>query len=152
MKERRDGEREGRCPPSVPWRGCSQLLICRNFSRWDGSKQYGRHYSTCKDGALLLLFTPVHVCSDLLQRGEAGWRNLRHTSRGSFVPQSPPTDLSNHLQSVLYFKGGFFKHRDICIEMFYSELLLIECSEAEPGEGTGKLLQRHKGDGSRVWH
>lgn len=25
--------------------------------------------------------------------------------------------------------------------MFYSELLLIECSEAELGEGAGKLLQ-----------
>lgn len=74
-------------------------------------------------------------------------KSLRHTGRGPFVPQSPPTDLSNHLQSVLYFKGGFFKHRDICIEMFYSELLLIECSEAEPGEGAGKLLQRHKGIG-----
>lgn len=28
--------------------------------------------------------------------------------------------------------------------MFYSELLLIECSEAELGEGTGKLLQWHR--------
>lgn len=74
----------------------------------------------------------------------------RHTSRALFVPLSPSTDLSSHLQSVLYFKGGFFKkktkHRDICIEMFYSELLLMECSEAEPGEGAGKLLQRHSGE------
>lgn len=31
--------------------------------------------------------------------------------------------------------------------MFYSELLLMECSEAEPGEGAGKLLQRHRGKG-----
>jgi len=31
--------------------------------------------------------------------------------------------------------------------MFYSELLLIECSEAEPGEGAWKLLQRHRGIG-----
>ena len=61
----------------------------------------------------------------------------------------PPADLSHHLHSVLYFKGGFFKHRDICIEMFYSELLLIVCSEAEPGEGAGKLLQRHTGIGRR---
>ncbi len=93
--------------------------------------------------------------SDLLRGGEAGWTNLcflRHTSRGPFVPLSPSADLSNHLQSVLYFKGGFFKHRDICIEMFYSELLLIECSEAEPGEGAGKLLQRRRriGHGSGV--
>lgn len=29
--------------------------------------------------------------------------------------------------------------------MFYSELLLIEYSEAELGEGAGKLLQRQKG-------
>lgn len=26
--------------------------------------------------------------------------------------------------------------------MFYAELLLIECSEADPGEEAGKLLQR----------
>lgn len=83
---------------------------------------------------------------------EAGWTDpcfLRHTSRGLSVPLSPPRDLSNHLRSVLYFKGGFFKHRDICIEMFYSELLLIECSEADPGEGARKLLQRHWGIGHR---
>lgn len=59
----------------------------------------------------------------------------------TLVPLSPSTGLSTHLQSVLYFKGGFFKHRYICIEMFYSELLLIEYSEAELGEGAGKLLQ-----------
>lgn len=94
--------------------------------------------------------TPFHLCSHLLQRGEAGCADLcllRHTSGALFVPLSPSTDLSNHLQSVLYFKGGFFKHRDICIEMFYSELLLMECSEAEAGEGAGKLLQRHRGKG-----
>lgn len=31
--------------------------------------------------------------------------------------------------------------------MFYSELLLIECSEADPGEGAGTLLQRDEGIG-----
>lgn len=31
MKERRDGEREEQCPPSVPCQGCSQLLICCGF-------------------------------------------------------------------------------------------------------------------------
>lgn len=67
-----------------------------------------------------------------------------------FVSLSPSKDLSNHLQSVLYFKGGFFKHRDtICIEMFYSELLLRECSEAGLGEGAWNPLQRHKGIGYR---
>lgn len=34
--------------------------------------------------------------------------------------------------------------------MFYSELLLIECSEAEPGEGAGKPLQRRRMDKSWV--
>lgn len=29
--------------------------------------------------------------------------------------------------------------------MFYSELLLMECSEAELGEGAGKPLQWHRG-------
>jgi len=43
----------------------------------------------------------------------------------------------------------FFKDRDICIEMFYSELLLIECSEVEPGERMRKPLQRLHGIGQR---
>lgn len=34
--------------------------------------------------------------------------------------------------------------------MFYSELLLRICSEAEPGEGAGKLLHRHGGRGLSV--
>lgn len=34
--------------------------------------------------------------------------------------------------------------------MFYSELLLRICSEAEPGEGAGKLLRRHGGRGLSV--
>lgn len=96
----------------------------------------------------------LHLSTGGLQRGGAGRTNLcflRDTSAHTLVPLSPSTDLSSHLQSVLYFKGGFFKHRDICIEMFYSELLLIECSEAEPGEGAGKLLQRHGTDRSGVW-
>jgi len=59
----------------------------------------------------------------------------RHTSRPP-PPSGPRQTLSRHLQLVLYFKGGFFKHRDICIEMFYSDLLSIERSEAE-GEGAG---------------
>lgn len=35
--------------------------------------------------------------------------------------------------------------------MFYSELLLMECSEAELGDGAWKPLQRQRRDRSRVW-
>lgn len=56
--------------------------------------------------------SPVHMLSGLVQRAEAGWTNLGFswdTLEGAHLPLCfPPTDLSNHLQSVLYFKGGFF--------------------------------------------
>lgn len=57
---------------------------------------------------------------------------------------SPAICSQSYILRVVFLKNKT-KHRDICIEMFYSELLLMECSEAEPGEGAGKLLQRHSG-------
>lgn len=37
--------------------------------------------------------------------------SLDTLSRGPFDPLSPSTDLSNHLQSIVYYKGVFLKRK-----------------------------------------
>lgn len=116
-------EREAASPPSVPRRDCSRVSADPAVTPAEGSLALSRSLS---------------------------------------APPSPPTGLSSHLRSVLYIKGVFFffykekkkqTNRDICIEMFYSELLLMECSEAEPGEGAGEAAaaaQRGRGNTVRA--
>lgn len=131
MEERRDGERELQPPPSVPWQ-LFQMLAEMGLN-------------SMSDGLTFVRMEPSRCCLP---------RSPRNTLVRLSLPLSPSTHLSSHLLSVLYFKGGLKKtnkHRDICIEMFYSELLLMECSEAEMGERARKPLQWHMMGRSWVW-
>lgn len=60
----------------------------------------------------------------------------------------PPTEPSICLDSAPPCEG-VFENRDICIEMFYSELLMVECSDTELG-GAGMLLGGSGGPDSGI--
>lgn len=71
---------------------------------------------------------------------------------------SPATCAQSYILRVCFFffskkKKKKQTNRDICIEMFYSELLLMECSEVEPGEGAGEAAAAaaKRGRGGRAW-
>lgn len=85
MKERRDGERELQPPPSVPWQLLQMLAEMGLNSMSDGLTFVRTEPSCC---CLPLSTTLVRLS----------------------LPLSPTTDLSSHLLSVLYFKGGFKKN------------------------------------------
>lgn len=140
MKVRRNRERAVWCPPSVPWYGCSQLLICCNLIDLT---------QISLNNVADLIF---HVWMEQCYTCPHGLRSTAERMNPCFPDTLAGALLSYHLQETspticsqsYILKVVFFLHRDICIEMFYSELLLIECSEAELGEGTGKLLQWHR--------
>lgn len=109
MKVRRKREREVWCPPSVPWCGCSQLLICSNLI--DPTKMSVNNMADLIFHAWMAMLHPSTWITSIAER-----TNLfpRHTSRCPLAP-SPPRDLSNHLQSVVYFEGGFFFNIEIYV-------------------------------------
>lgn len=118
MKERRDRKRELQPSPSVPWQ-LFQMLAKMGLNNMSDGLPFVRMEPSC----CCLPRPPTLVRLSLLL--------------------SPSTDLSSHLLSVLYFKGGFekkkrkrSKHRDICIEMFYSENIIDGMQWGRDGRGS----------------